>query len=56
MKTFEVVVRDECFKVDLTGYFEAETQDAAEELAREEFAMDLDTSPEDIEIVSIKEV
>ena len=55
-KTYEVTVRDSFLKKDLTETFEAETAADAEEMAREDFAIDLDTSPEDIEIVSIKEV
>ena len=55
-KTYNVTVRDSVLKKDLTGTIEAETAAEAGEMAREEFAVDLDTFPEDVEIVSITEI
>lgn len=56
MKTFEVTVKDDFLGKELTGTFEADTTEEAEQIAREDFAIDLDTFEENVNIVSIVEV
>ena len=54
MKQFEVVILD--LGLTLTNIFDGETPEAAEAEAREVMAPELDCFPEDLEVVSVKEV
>ena len=55
MKIYVVKVQDDFFGVELSGKFEANNAAEAEEMAREDYAEDLGTNPQDIIIVSITE-
>lgn len=55
MNIYTVKVQDDIFKMELSGKFEAATAAEAEEMAREDFAFELDTCPQEIKIVSITE-
>ena len=55
MKIYVVKVQDDFFGVELSGKFEANNAVEAEEMAREDYAEDLGTNPQDIIIVSITE-
>ncbi len=55
MNIYTVKVQDDFFGMELSGKFEAATAAEAEEMAREDFAVDLDTNPQDIIIVNIAE-
>ena len=53
---WKVTVRDDFFKRELTGNFEAETEAAAIEEAREFYAEELDDFPENINVVNVVKV
>lgn len=53
---YAVTVRDSFFRMELCGEFEAASQKDAELQARQYYAEELDSVPEEIEIVGIKRV
>ncbi len=56
MKVFKVEIYDSFLNLRLSGEFEGETQAEAEQQAREVYAFELGTEPEEIEVVSIEEI
>ncbi len=56
MNLFKVTVCDYFFGVELSGEFEAESAEEAEAIAREFYAHDLGTTPEEIDVVDVREV
>lgn len=56
MKVFKIEIYDSFLNLRMSGEFEGETQVEAEQQAREVYAFELGTDPEEIEIVGIEEI
>lgn len=54
MQKYEITVRDSFFKQDLSGEFEAESQEAAISAALEFYAYELGTVADELEVVGVK--
>lgn len=54
MKNFLIVIRD--LGLEMEAVYFAETSEEAEAKARDEYSVDLDCSPEDVEIIAIDEI
>lgn len=56
MNMYKVTIYDHFFEMELTGEFEAAHSWEAEETAREVYANELGTSPEEIDVVDVAQV
>jgi len=54
MKSFLFVIRD--LGVEMEAVYTADTLEHAEEMVRDDYAVDLDCSPEDVEIIVMEEI
>lgn len=54
MRNFLIVIRD--LGVELEAVYAADNMEMAEAMVREDYSMDLDCSPEDVEIIAIDEI
>lgn len=56
MNKYRIVIYDDFFKKEFTGDFGAEDQETAIEEAKEYYAFELDTQPNEIDVRSITEL
>ena len=54
MKNFLVVIRD--LGLEMEAIYTVKSKEDAERAAREDYSVELDCSPEDVEIISIDEI
>jgi len=54
MRNFLIVIRD--LGVEIETVYAAETSEDAEALAREDYSVELNCSPEDVEIIAMEEI
>lgn len=54
MKNFLIVIRD--LGLEMEAVYEADNIEIAEALARDDYSVDLNCSPEDVEIIVIEEI
>lgn len=53
---YKITIKDTFFKQELTGEFNGETEYDAKKEAKEFYALELDTNPENIIVLSTKKI
>lgn len=54
MKNWHICIRD--LGLEMEAVYAAPTKELAEQMAREDYGIDLDCSPEDVEILYVEEI